>query len=64
MINQLQQIYTTSSLTFLQIEILTIYVKEGSNISQDSYKAGEIVLYLVLNIFFRFLTKPAWIADM
>ena len=59
MINQLQQIYTTSSLTFLQIEILTIYVKEGSNISQDSYKAGEIVLYLVLNIFFRFLTKPA-----
>ena len=59
MINQLQQIYTTSSLTFLQIEILTIYVKEGSNISQDSYKAGKIVLYLVLNIFFRFLTKPA-----
>ena len=46
------EIYTKSLLTFVQIEIITVYVKKGSNVSQDSYKAGEIVLHLVLKFFF------------
>ena len=49
------EIYTKSLLMFFQIEIITVYAAEGSNIFQDSYIPGAIVFHLVLNIFLQFL---------
>lgn len=49
------EIYTKSLLMFVQIEIITVYAAEKSNIFQDSYIPGEIVFHLVLNIFLQFL---------